>query len=349
LSDPDGGRTAAVIFGCSGLELTPDERALFSDLNPLGFILFARNCETPAQVSALVSALRATVGRKDAPVLIDQEGGRVARLGPPHWRKPPPGQVFVNIAAESPEDAEQAAFLNFRLIGHELKKLGINVDCAPVLDLPITGAHDIIGDRALGGDTDTIILIGRAQCRGLLAEGVLPVIKHIPGHGRAQADSHVELPVVEAPREVLSKTDFIPFRELADMPMAMTAHVTYRAIDADRPATISPVMIDDVIRKEIGFSGLLISDDIGMKALSDSLGHSAGSALDAGCDVVLHCSGMFEEMEEISGVIPILTEAARGRADQALKLCQEIAPVVEAEELAILFDEILEKHNINLT
>lgn len=350
MSDPDGGRVGAVIFGCAGLELTPEERALFKDCNPLGFILFARNCETPAQVAALVSDMRAAVSRDDALVLIDQEGGRVARLAPPHWRQPPPGRVFAQIAEASPTDAEQAAFLNFRLIGKELKSLGITVDCAPVLDLATSGAHDIIGDRALGHDTETVIRIGRAQCRGLLAESVLPVIKHIPGHGRARADSHVALPVVGTARAVLSMTDFIPFRELADMPMAMTAHVTYSAIDPDRPATVSPVMIEDVIRGEIGFHGLLISDDIGMQALSGTIAERALSALAAGCDVVLHCSGVLPEMLEVAAVTAKLTDAALARTAQALDLCRAagLAPAASRDRLVELFNRILNKHHINL-
>lgn len=291
---------AALVFGCAGPTLTDAERTFFCDVNPLGFILFARNCETPAQVSALVGNLRECVGRPDAPVLIDQEGGRVARLRPPHWRSAPPAAVFGAIARRDSAAAVEAVRLNARLLAAELMALGIDVDCTPVVDVPAIGSHDVIGDRAFCGDPETVAMLGRAACEGFLQGGVLPVIKHVPGHGRARADSHVALPVVDATLDDLRETDFVPFAALADMPLAMTAHVLYPAVDADRPATLSPRVIAEVIRGEMGFSGVLISDDIGMGALGGPFAERAAAALDAGCDVVLHCSGDLDEMRAVA-------------------------------------------------
>ncbi len=308
---------APVIFGCAGKTLTTDERALFAAVRPLGFILFKRNLDNPAQVAELVAELRSAAGRADAPVLIDQEGGRVARLGPPHWRKPPPAGTFASLHARDEARGLNAAWLNARAIAHDLHGLGIDVDCAPVLDLLLPDAHDIIGDRAYGATPARVIALGRAVCDGLLAGGVLPVIKHMPGHGRALADSHLELPVVRASEAEL-EADFAPFRALADVPLAMTAHIVYPAYDPDRPASTSSVVIDRVIRGAIGFDGVLLSDDINMSALKGSIAERAVACLDAGCDVALHCSGRLDEMREIAASLPGMTAKAAQRLDKAL-------------------------------
>lgn len=300
----------AAIFGCAGTALGAAERDFFGDVRPLGFILFARNCATPDQVRRLVAELREAVGRADAPVLIDQEGGRVARLKPPHWREYP---TAAAIAALGGGRAGEAAALCARLIADDLAELGITVDCAPVLDLPAAGADAVIGDRAYGSDPATVSRLGREFCGGLLAGGVLPVLKHIPGHGRGTVDSHRALPVVEAPREALETTDFAPFRALADMPWAMTAHIRYTAIDAERPATLSASLIGDVIRGSIGFDGVLVSDDLSMQALAGSLPQRAAGALAAGCDAVLHCNGELSEMMAIAAATAPLSAGAQRR------------------------------------
>ena len=289
----------AVVLGCSGPRLTGDERAFFAEADPLGFILFKRNVRAPDQVRSLVAELRAAVGRADAPVLIDQEGGRVQRLQPPHWRAAPAPAAFGRLARRDPEAARTAAWTNARLLAHEVGELGISVDCTPLLDLPVPGAHDVIGDRAFAGDPETVTELARAVCDGLLAGGVLPVVKHVPGHGRATVDSHAELPRVTAGHNELSEHDFKPFRALNDAPWAMTAHVIYDALDPERPATTSPDAIARAIRGEIGFEGVLISDDLSMKALSGSFRSRAEAALAAGCDLNLHCNGDRREMEAV--------------------------------------------------
>jgi len=302
----------AVIFGCEGAAITDWERNFFRDSNPLGFILFARNCETPAQIRALVADLRAAVGRDDAPVLIDQEGGRVARLKPPHWRAAPPAARFGALYARNAAAAREAVWANARLLAAELAELSITVDCAPVLDLPIPGADAVIGHRAFSADPEVVGELGRVFCDGLLAGGVLPVIKHLPGHGRALADTHLELPVVEATRAELEDSDFRPFRALADAPWAMTAHIVYRAIDPEQPATTSAKVIGGLIRGAFGFDGVLASDDLSMEALSGDYATRAAASLAAGCDVVLHCNGKRDEMTAVAqGVGPLSAEAAR--------------------------------------
>lgn len=293
--------------------LTDDERRFFAGTDPLGFILFARNIETPDQVRTLVRDLRETVGRDDAPVLIDQEGGRVQRLKPPHWRKAPPGEPFARLAGRDLAAAREALRLNFRLIGRELADLGIDVDCAPVLDVPVAGAHDVIGDRAYGRTAAQVADLAGEVMEGLLDEGVLPVIKHIPGHGRAMVDSHHDLPVVEATLAELEAQDFPPFRTLAHAPWAMTAHVVYAALDASAPATTSAKVIREVIRGAIGFDGLLISDDLSMKALGGSFEERTQASLAAGCDVVLHCNGDMAEMEAIAAAVTPLSDKALAR------------------------------------
>jgi len=286
--------------------LTDAERAFFSATNPLGFILFQRNCETPAQVKKLVADLRACVDRPDAPVLIDQEGGRVARLRPPHWPEFPAAKVYADLYAQDPERGLEAAQLGGRLIAAELSALGITVDCAPVLDVPQPGADPIIGDRAFGPDVHTIVHTAKAFMEGMKAGGVAAVIKHVPGHGRALVDSHKDLPRVDASLEDLAAVDFAPFRALHMAPWAMTAHVVYTALDAARPATTSPVVIEEVIRRQIGFRGVLLSDDLSMKALSGDFSQRAEASLEAGCDVALHCNGDMEEMQAVAqGAFPM--------------------------------------------
>jgi beta-N-acetylhexosaminidase len=311
--------TRAFIAGCSGPDLTPHETAFFREAAPWGFILFKRNVESPGQVRALCAAFRDAVGREDAPILIDQEGGRVQRIGPPHWPKYPPGQAFGRLYAEDPVAGRELTRLGARLIAHDLRSVGVTVDCLPVLDVPVAGAHDIIGDRAYGRDPATVAVLGRAAAEGLMAGGVLPVIKHVPGHGRAFADSHLALPVVETPRAELEAHDFAPFRALSDMPLAMTAHVVYTGLDRERPATTSPRVIADVIRGHIGFEGLLMSDDLSMQALSGGFRARAEAAFAAGCDVALHCNGNMDEMAAVAEASPVLSGESLRRAEAALQ------------------------------
>src|SRR5471030_2299504 len=306
------------IYGCAGLTLSAAEQVFFRQTRPWGFILFARNIEGPAQVKALVAELRATADDGGAPILIDQEGGRVARLKPPHWPARSAAARFGKLHETNPEAAREATYLNARLIAHDLAGLGINVNCLPVLDVPAPGAHDIIGDRAFAADPANIITLGRAKIEGLLDGGVLPIMKHIPGHGRAGSDSHLALPRVAASLEELSASDFVTFRSLDQCPMAMTAHVVYESIDPQRPATTSPKVIRDVIRGEIGFDGLLMSDDLSMKALDGPLSVRAKAALFAGCDLVLHCNGDIDEMRDVASVVKELKGPARRRSEQAL-------------------------------
>lgn len=323
---------SAVVFGCEGLSLRDDERQFFRDCDPLGFILFARNIESPDQVRKLVDDLRDCVGRADALVLIDQEGGRVARLQAPTWRKAPAAGRIGSLYEADPDAGLEAAHLNGRLLAADLAPLGINVDCAPVLDLLLPETHAIIGDRSFGASPKVVTPLARALSEGLLAGGVLPVIKHIPGHGRATLDSHKDLPVVDTPRGELEKTDFAPFRDLADMPMAMTAHVVYSAIDAAAPATTSPTVIRDIIRGFIGFEGLLISDDLSMEALRGGLADRAQAARDAGCDVMLHCNGVYDEMAAVAKSCGRLTNAALVRLARAMERLQPSVPDDEAAE-----------------
>lgn len=306
-----------VFFGLGGPALTDAERDLFRATDPAGYILFLRNCVDPEQVKALTDDLKALSGRGDMlPILIDQEGGRVARLKPPHWPAFPAAKAFADLWAVSPVTAMDAARLNARAIAAVLRSVGVTVDCLPVLDVPVEGAHDVIGDRAYGFEPHQVASLGKATLDGLRDGGVVGVIKHIPGHGRARSDSHLELPVVDDPLGALQQ-DFAPFAKLADAPMAMTAHVVYTALDA-ACATLSPKVIGEVIRGQIGFSGLLMSDDINMKALSGSYAEKAQGCLDAGCDVVLHCSGDLAEMQEVAACLPEITPEAKARLDAAM-------------------------------
>ena len=324
--------SAACFFGCAGPRLSADERAFFADVKPWGLILFRRNVETPDQVRELVDSFRDAVGHANAPVMIDQEGGRVQRLGPPHWPKYPPGRAYGKASANDPLVRRELARLGARLMAHDLRALGINVDAVPVLDVPQPGAHDIIGDRAYGEDAETIAVLGRAAAEGLLAGGVLPVIKHMPGHGRSGADSHEALPVVDAPLEALDAVDFRPFRALSDMPCAMSAHIIYTAIDRKHPATQSKKVISKIIRKDIGFHGLLMTDDLSMKALSGDFAERAQAAVKAGCDIVLHCNGDMAEMQAVAKGVPKLAGKAKQRATAALQRIVTVPePLDEAE------------------
>ncbi len=304
--------TAAAILGCLGPRLRPDERAFFAETRPWGFILFARNLETPDQARRLTEALREAVGR-EAPILIDQEGGRVQRMGPPHWRKwlPPLDQM----ACDGP-DPMRAMWLRSRIIAGELRAIGIDVNCTPTCDVAGPETHVFLKNRCYGTDPGTVTRAARAVAEGLAAGGVLPVMKHIPGHGRAASDSHAILPVVRAGAGELRARDFAPFAALADLPMAMTAHVVYTAYD-DRPATTSARMIG-LIRDEIGFQGLLMTDDISMQALAGGPAQRVGAALTAGCDLVLHCNGEMAEIREVAAACGTLEGRAASRAEAAL-------------------------------
>ena len=328
----------AVIFGCAGEELSPGERRFFAEADPVGFILFRRNCRSPAQVRGLVEALRGSVGRPAAPVLIDQEGGRVARLRPPHWRLYP---AAARIAALPDPVAAEAARFGARLIADDLVPLGITVACLPVLDLPSAAADPVIGDRAYGAEPDRVARLGRAVCEGLLAGGVLPVLKHIPGHGRARVDSHYACPVVESGHQELSRTDFAPFRALAAMPWAMTAHIVYRAIDPAAPATLSRRVIGGIVRGEIGFDGVLVSDDLSMRALGGGLAERTRRALDAGCDLALHCNGDPAEMEEIAAAASPVSPEAAARLARGEAMRGRLA-AFDREEAERRFDALLE-------
>lgn len=316
-----------VIFGCAGLELSAEEADFFAQVRPAGFILFARNCDTPDQIRQLIGALRGTQQSENKLILVDQEGGRVARLRPPHWPSYPPAADFGRLAARDLESALEAVRLNTRLIAHDLADLGFNVDCLPVLDLPSAGSHDVIGDRAYGQEPALVAALGRAACDGLLAGGVLPVLKHIPGHGRAGVDSHEELPRVDASVEELKETDLAPFKALNAISLAMTAHVVFEAIDPAAPATTSRSVIDTIIRGEIGFDGLLMSDDLSMNALAGSIADRTKESLAAGCDVVLHCNGDFGEMTDVADSLSPMTSDALRRLDAAFACLQSPDPL----------------------
>jgi len=325
----------AFITGCAGKALSDAERELFAAERPCGLILFARNVESPEQIRALVASFREAVGSDDVLILIDQEGGRVQRLRNPHWRNMPPARCYGDLYASDPEGAKRAARAGARLIAAELHDVGINVNCAPLIDVPQAGAHDIIGDRAFSTDPEVVIALGRAVMDGTLAGGVLPVIKHVPGHGRAMADSHHALPRIDASKEDLKAVDFRPFQALHDAPLAMTAHVVLPAFD-QRPATVSPVIMGQVIRDLMGLTGLVMSDDIGMKALGGPFAERTRAVIEAGCDVVLHCSGKFSEMVEVAGAAPPLEGQAAERFAHARACLHDPEPFDAAEAMALV-------------
>jgi beta-N-acetylhexosaminidase len=308
----------AFIVGISGTELAVDEREFIASERPWGFILFKRNIGTPAQVASLVGQLGEAVGVREAPVLIDQEGGRVQRLGPPHWPAYPPGAAFGRLYDIDPALGLAAARLSARLIADDLLPLGVTVDCLPLADVPAARADAVIGDRAYGTSPDKVAAIARAVTDGLEQGGILPVLKHIPGHGRATADTHFRLPVVDTSKIELEATDFAAFRPLADLPMAMTAHVVFSAFDPAHPATTSATMIEQVIRGLIGFQGLLMSDDVSMNALAGSVAERTRAIFAAGCDMVLHCNGKLDEMRLVARETPELSGRALARAQRAM-------------------------------
>ena len=314
-------RIGAFITGCAGPALSARETEFLQHANPWGLILFKRNCETPEQLKVLTSAFRACVGRRDAPVFVDQEGGRVQRLGPPSnsWRKYPKARAYGDLYERDPVAALRSARHVGRLMAEDLIAAGITANCLPVLDVPQADSHDVIGDRAYSLNREQVMVLARAHAAGLMDGGVLPVVKHIPGHGRAMADSHLALPVVDAAREDLRQSDFPPFAAFADAPMAMTAHVVYTALDKKSPATLSRKIVKSVIRGEIGFRGLLMTDDLSMKALTGSIAGKCGQALAAGCDVILHCNGELGEMEQVAAAAGVLKGRALRRARAALK------------------------------
>lgn len=308
----------AMILGCAGQSLSPAEAIFYHDERPWGFILFARNVGEPQQIRDLVAAMRDCVGRADAPVFIDQEGGRVQRLRPPIAPNYPSGSALGALYRADRDAGLRAAWLMARLHAFDLARLGITADCLPVLDVPVEGASDVIGSRAYGKDPHAVTELGRASAEGLMAGGVLPVMKHVPGHGRAFSDTHFELPTVSTPIEALRGHDFVPFRELNHLPMAMTAHVVFSAVDPTAPATVSARIIREIIRGEIGFDGLLMSDDTSMKALSGDFPAKAEAILAAGCDLVLHCNGVMEEMAGIASKTLPLAGKSLERARRAL-------------------------------
>lgn len=313
----------AAIFGCAGERLTAEEKKFFREQDPFGYILFARNCIAPEQVRALTQEMREISGHRHLAILIDQEGGRVARLKPPHWRNTPAASILASLADRNLEKAKRAIYLNARLIANELASLGITVDCAPLADVPAAGSHTIIGDRAYGTEPQRVAALARVMAQGLLDGSVLPVLKHIPGHGRACVDSHEALPVVTTDRKTLEQTDFVPFQQLCDLPFGMTAHILYTALDPDKVATLSPIVIR-YIREKIGFDGMLMSDDLSMKALDGDLTALAGESLRAGCDLVLHCNGDIREMQAVAEGAGKLSADAQTRAARAWQLYQPL-------------------------
>lgn len=327
--------TGAAIFGCEGPRLTPQERAFFRDADPFGFILFARNIDTPEQVRRLTADLRDAVGR-DAPVLIDQEGGRVQRLRAPHWREWDPPLDMV--ARAGPAQAARAMWIRARVIAHELHALGIDANCAPCADIAGADTHPFLKNRCYGTDAATVATLSRVTANGLLEGGVLPVAKHLPGHGRATADTHLDLPTVTAGMAELLEADFAPFHALNDLPMAMTAHIVFAAIDPDHPATQSRAAIG-VIRETIGFGGLLMTDDLNMQALAGNLAERTIRAIDAGCDIALHCKGDMDEMRMVATAAGTMSPATRARAEAALarRLPPEPVDIAALEaELSVL-------------
>jgi beta-N-acetylhexosaminidase len=320
----------AMILGCSGLTLTPEEKAFYRAERPWGFILFGRNISEAQQIADLVAEMRESVGWH-APVLIDQEGGRVQRIRPPILQHYPSGQALGDLYRSDREKGLRAAWLMSRLHAFDLQRFGINIDCLPVLDVPVEGSSNVIGNRAYGGDPKTVTEMGRAAAEGLKAGGLLPVMKHMPGHGRGFADSHHELPVVTVPRAELAAHDFLPFIAMKDELIGMTCHVVFTAIDPDNPATTSRKVIDGVIREEIGFKGLLLSDDTSMNALAGTIGERAANIIAGGCDIVLHCNGHMDEMLQVVANVPSLQGEALTRAELALAGFAKPDASVEAE------------------
>jgi beta-N-acetylhexosaminidase len=330
----------AAIYGLAGPELTADERAFFRDADPAGYILFRRNCVDPAQLRALTESLCSLSGRDVLPILIDQEGGRVARMRTPEWPDFPTGEAFDRLYRTAPSSAIEAARSNARALALTLKSVGINVNCLPLLDVRQQGAHDIIGDRALGFEPMQVAALGRAVLDGMASAGVVGVVKHMPGHGRALCDSHHELPIVTATDEQLD-IDLQPFERLKWAPMGMTAHVVYTAWDAGHPASQSPTVIRDIIRGRIGFDGLLMSDDIGMQALDGDFAERASGVIAAGNDLALHCSGEMDEMVAVAGAVGAIGDESRERLERAMTSVSSVADGPDYAEAAAKRDELL--------
>jgi len=326
----------AFITGCESTTLSPPEINFLERTNPWGLILFKRNVETPEQISALTSHFRSITGRPDAPVLIDQEGGRVQRMGPPVWRKYPAANKYSVLYDSDPLQALKLVRLITRLMAKDLYDVGITVDCLPVLDVPQPDAHEIIGDRAYGVTPERVSVLARAAVTGLMEGGVMGIIKHIPGHGRAMSDSHMALPQVDTSYEELLHGDFLPFAALADIPMAMTAHVVYSAIDPDQPATMSEKIISKIIRGQFGYDGLIMTDDLSMKALNGDFAERAQSAIAAGCDVTLHCNGNLQEGEAVAEGSGTLSGQSLSRAERAIASCCQPQPFDQIEAVASL-------------
>ena len=322
-----------VIFSCDGLTLNDAERTFFSEENPFGFILFARNIETPEQVRALIADFRQAVGRSDAPVLVDQEGGRVQRFKPPHWYKAPPFGKLGELYDIDPDKGRRATVLATQLIAADLQKVGVTVNCSPCLDLNLEATSSVIGDRSFHSDPDVVGQLAKIVCAEYLTAGIMPILKHMPGHGRGAVDSHHELPAVAASKDELGGADFSPFKTLCHMPWGMTAHIVFEDIDPDYPATQSKIVIDDIIRGQIGFDGLLLTDDLNMNALSGSLGDRAVRAQDAGIDLILHCSGKLDEMREVAGACRPISEPVIQRINAGISVTSAALVIKNTENL----------------
>ncbi len=335
----------ACIFGVRGMRLTAGEKWFLEQSRPWGVILFARNIETREQVQALVHELKTVTGREDLPILVDQEGGRVARLTPPEWPAYPPAAQFGRIYKADRQKGLEALELSTRLMAHDLREVGITMNCMPVADVPASDEHGIIGNRAYADDPETVGVLAGHAAKIMLASGVLPVVKHIPGHGRAKVDSHLELPTVTITMNELNAVDFEPFRALKDYPVAMTAHVIYSAVDSSQPATWSAKVVNETIRGVIGFDGLLLTDDLSMKALSGGYAERTRRSLEAGCDIVLHCNGDLNEMVDVAAASPALSGRAAERAQNALSLIanpalEPFAPHAAWAKLEAILDSV---------
>ena len=334
-------RPLPVVFGCLQPTLRSEERRFFENFNPFGFILFKRNCESPEQVQRLIRELRFAVGREDAPVFIDQEGGRVARLQPPHWSSYPAARLFGATYENDPEWATEALKIYSRLVAHELARLGITVNCAPVVDLFVQGASPAIGDRAFSRSPAIVAALARLQAETFLENGILPVIKHLPGHGRLKVDPHNMLPVIETPLAELESDDFVPFDLLKDLPLAMTSHAIFTALDAKNPASLSPKIHQEIIRGRLGFDGVILSDDINMKALHGTPGDLARRIQAAGSEIILHCNGNMEEMLAVVHALEPISDETLKRWDHALSMVKPIDPDYRPAEDTARLDVLL--------
>jgi beta-N-acetylhexosaminidase len=333
-----------VIVGCSSTKLSDAERSLFAELQPWGIILFARNLDNPAQTTALIDDCKTVMKRENLMVFIDQEGGRVSRLPKSHWRIPPSPTVFANMYEQNVETAKRACLLNATLTGLELKALGINANCAPMLDIPQENANSIITERALGNSPQKVIELARQISNGLKRANVAPVIKHMPGHGRALSDSHLELPEVHASLSELNNWDFAPFRAMSQESMAMTAHIVFHQIDRTFPATTSAAVVKKIMRELIGFNGLIMTDDLNMNALSGSVASRAEQAFSAGCDIALHCSGKFEEMESLLSVASELSGESLQRSQAGEAIAFKKIPDIKADEIRLELEALMENY-----